>query len=524
MKRIEGKILFEEKEARKKLLEGAESAYKTVAVSYGPKGRNALLEKTFGRPLLTRDGVTIAKDVFFSDRPTNLGAKLLIEASEATNRIAGDGTTATTVLSYFLFKESAEAISKGTHPMAIKDSLSEDKIVLLEELEKLAIKVKDSQLKDVATVSVGDPLLGQLIAEAVLYVGKDGGILTEKALLSEIEREYIDGLYLESGFTALQAGKKELIDPFTVVSSKKITSAADAIQMLESIMRVGRLKPGEIPRVLFVGNFEEAAYATIVNSINQGTLDAVVIKTPPSYGEAGKHLLEDIAIYAGCRPFTDGDSIRQFAIERNNQYLSPFIGKVDKVVASKSESTIFADNETEAVLSRIAEIKEQAENEPVDAFAEKLRNRLAKLEGKIAIFKIGGATETEKEELEFRIEDAINSTRNAYTDGIVAGGGVTLLELSKLDISDIYRNALRSTFKQLLINAGLDEEAKLKEALKADKGLGFNLRAGGELVDVVKEGIIDPVTVPREVITNATSVIGGAVTVGVMLVHEDTEE
>lgn len=510
----EGKILLLEDESRKKLLEGARAAYEATKVSYGPRGKNVLLEKGFGRPILTRDGVTIISDVFFDDRAKNMGAQILTEASQTTNRNAGDGTTATVVLSYHLLQNSIKAINAGVHPMVVRDTLQEDSHKILEKLEELAIPVKDEQLKEVATVSAGDPLIGELIADAILHVGRDGGILTEKAPLNEVEREYIDGYYLQSGFTALQAGKKELVDPLVIVSSKRISSAADAIELLTKTAQAKGIQPGQIPRLLFIGNIEDSAYNTIVENINRGTIDAVIIKTPPMYGELGKYLLDDIATYANCVSITENTNLKQF----NANY----IGTVDKVVANKSESTIFADNETSAVTARIAEIKEAIEQESVEAINEKLRDRVAKLEGKICLFKIGAPTDGAKEELEYRVEDAINSTRNAYSEGIVPGGGVTLLELSKLDISDIFKDALRQTFQQLLVNANLPAELKLDEALNAKPGYGYNLRKDAELVDVIKDGVIDPVVVTREVIRNATSAIGGAVTVGASLIFVDT--
>lgn len=512
----EGKILIREDSIRSKLVEGAEAVYQAVSTTYGPKGKNVLVEHGFGRPTLTRDGVTVARDTFFSERPKNMGAQILIEASETTNRVAGDGTSATVVLSYHLLKSSVQAIAAGKHPMEISDTLATDRITLLKALEKLAIPVKDEQLKEVATVSSGDPLIGQLIAEAILYVGQDGGILTEKAPINEVEREYIDGYYLQSGFLALQAGKKELVDPLVIVSSKRLSSAADAVEIMTKTAQAKGIQPGEIPRILFIGNIEDAAYNTIVENINRGRVDAVIIKTPPMFGDMGKDLLEDIAIYANCDPITDGTNLKQFGPR--------FIGSIDKIVSNKGESTLFADNETEAVQVRIAEIRDQLDSEATDALSEKLRDRAAKLEGKICLFKIGGATETSKEELEFRIEDAINSTRNAYSDGVVAGGGVTLLELSKLKVSDIFKHALQATFKQLLMNANFKAEIKLEEALNAPKGHGYNLRVSDELVDVVKSGVIDPYIVTKEVIKNASTAVGSAITVGAALVFEDTEK
>lgn len=520
----EGRILIEEDKLRQKFMEGAKAANDAVSITYGPKGKNVLLERGFGRPTYTRDGVTIVEQVFFSDRPKNMGAQALAEASRAANNVSGDGSSATVGLAYHLLSNAVKAVAGGQHPMDVSDTLTKDSYILLEELKKLVVPVKDEQLKEVATVSAGDPLIGQLIAEAILYVGQDGGILTEKAPISEVEREYVDGYYLQSGFTALQAGKKELVNPYVVVSSKRLSSAADAIDILNGIMKANGLQPGQIPRILFVGNIEDTAYTTIVNTINAGQIDAVIIKTPPMYGELGKYLLSDIALYANCELISENTNLKDFVITRDGKPRSHFIGVVDKVVANKSESTIFADNESEAVQTRIAEIKDQIAAEEVSAVAEKLKDRVAKLEGKIAIFKIGAANDSSKEELEFRIEDAINSTRHAYAEGIVPGGGVTLLELSKLNVSDITRKALRATFQQLLINANLPAELKLDEALKAPKGHGYNLRKDDQLVDMIKAGIVDPYVVLREVITHASGMAAETVKVGLGVVFENTEK
>lgn len=528
----ENKVVVYNEDLITGLMKGAKMAYDAVSTAYGPKGRNVIIERGFGRPTLTRDGVTIVEQVYFSDRVPNMGAQILAEASRAANNISGDGSSATVVLCYHLLKNAVQAVAAGQHPMDVSDTLIKDSYVVLEELKKLVIPVKDSQLKEVATVSAGDPLIGELIADAILYVGQDGGILTEKALTTEVEREYIDGYYLQSGFTALQAGKKELVDPYVVVSSKRLSSSADAIEILNGIMKAKGLQQGQIPRILFVGNIEDAAYMTIVNTINAGQIDAVVLKTPPMYGESiGKYLLEDIAIYAGCEPITDGTNLKNFVIQRDGVARSSFIGAIDKVVANKSESTLFADNSTEAVKTRVAVIKDQIEAEAIPAFSEKLRDRVAKLEGKIAIFKIGAPQDSTKEELEFRIEDAINSTRHAYNEGIVAGGGVTFLKLSTVDISDIARKALQSTFKQLLENANLPAELKLDEAIKAvglrdSKGklvnYGFDLRNDGKPVDVVKEGIIDPYVVIREVLTHSLSMAAETIKLGLGIAFVDT--
>lgn len=518
----DNRVIIQGEAARNKLLEGARAAYDAVTSTYGPRGRNVMLEKTFGRPVLTRDGVTVSRDVYFSDRAKNMGAQTVMEASETTNRIAGDGTTATIALSYHLIHNGSKAIANGSHPMEVRDQLLKDREEILNKLSELTKDVKEDQLRSVATVSSGDPILGELIADAVQYVGKDGGIITEKSYVSDIERDYVDGYYLQSGFDALPTGKKEIVKPSVIVSTRRLSSPQDAIELLNqaaSVLGVERTPDGRqttIPRFLFIGNIEEGAYHTIVNTINQGVIDAIIIKTPPMFGSMGKDLLEDIAMYAGCEPVSDSTIIEDFNAE--------YIGSVDKVVAGKLEATLFNQTAQKEVISRVADLKSQIEEEVSEAIIEKLKDRVAKLEGKVALFRIGGATDTEKEEKEFRVEDAIQATRAAFSNGVVAGGGVTLLELSKLDVSEVFKISLREMFKQLLLNANLSAEVKLAQALEAKTGHGYNLRKGDELVDVVKEGILDPALVVEQVIKNATSVATNALTTDTLITFEDKVE
>lgn len=517
----DNRVVITDQEALAKMLEGALASYEAVTTTFGPRGRNVLLEKPFGRPVLTRDGVTVARDVYFSDRAKNVGAQHLLEASETTNRIAGDGTTATVALGYHLLKQGTLAIATGKHPMEIRDILMNDSYRLLDELDKISSPVKKGQLKQVATVSSGDPLLGELIAGAVEHVGPDGGILAEKAPISEVEREYVDGYYLQQGFTALQGGKKELSEPITLVFEKRITTASDIAGVLSAASKAAGLKPGDSSfKFLLIGNIEDGAYNQVVTLINSGQIDAIIVKTPPQFGSMSKQLLEDVALYAGVIPITETIKFSQLTQEGIRRYM----GVVDKVIASREDSTLFVEERNESIQRRVDELLEQIENETVDALREKLRDRVAKLEGKIALFRIGGATDTAKEEKEFRVEDAIQATRAAARFGVVPGGATTLVRLSKLDISDWYRNALQNVFKQLLINANLPAEVKLDQILSAEDGWGFNLRGDGSLVDMTAAGVLDPTLVIRQVITNATAVATNAITAGAILIFEDAKE
>lgn len=519
----ENKIVLNEVDGSAKLLEGAKAVFDTVSVSYGPKGKNVIIEQPFGRPVITRDGVTIARATFFSDRAKNLGAQAIIEASETTNRIAGDATSATVVLSYNLLKHSHQAIAAGQHPMEISAALKSDRDILLGKLDTLGKEVKKGQLEEVSTVSSGDALIGKLIAEAVEYVGEDGGIIAEKAPVSNVEREYVDGYYLQSGFNALQSGKKELTDPLVVVSVKPLRSRSDAVELVNNVAAAINIQPGQPLKLLIVGNIEGEAYAQIIDGINRNLLEAIVLTPPPSFGSMAKELLEDLALYAHTQPIVDLTPMRYSADDAPK--FQAYIGQVTRVVATKTDATIFGNGIDEDIAKRVEALKEQASVEVSDQVSERLKDRIAKLEGKIALFRIGAPTDSAKEELEFRVEDAINATRAAARHGIIPGGGTTLLTLSKeKGLSDITVKALHDTFRQLLVNANLPSEIKLAEALEAPFGKGFNLRKGDELVDMIAEGIIDPKLAAEQTITNATDVVANVITVGSTIIFEDDKK
>lgn len=512
----DAKVFIEAEEARAFLVEGARRIFQTVSVTYGPRGRNMPIEKSYGKFMLTRDGVTVARETYFDERAVNIGTQALYEASEVTNRIAGDGTSATVILGYHLMKRGQQAIASGIHEMEVKEMLLADREILLKKLETMAKKPTNKQLQEVATVSSGEATLGQLISEALIHVGPDGGIITERAYTTDIERVYEEGYYLQSGFMALQEGKKELADAHVLVISRTLNGGTEVLEILNHVAEAVGAKPGQPMRLVFIGNIEGDAYNTIVANIQAHNIDAIVIKTPPQFGEMGKELLEDVAAYCRCEPISDTTALDIID--------GKYVGKIHRIKANKSESTLFADSLGKMAELRIDYIKSQLKEEITPAIAEKLRDRLSKLEGKIAIFKIGGATDTTKEEREFRVEDAINATRAAYTDGVVPGGGVTFLELSTLPISDMYGKALQDTFKQLLINANLPAELKLHEAMGANAGMGYNLKErDGKLVDMVKAGILDPKMVIEQVVINATQAAADILTAGGSIVFKDKD-
>lgn len=514
----DNRILLNRDSAVSKFTEGAKALYDAVATTYGPKGMNVILEKPFGRPLVTRDGITVARDVYFSDRAKNMGVQLIREASETTNRYAGDGSTASILLAYQLLDAGLKRVAAGDHPMAVANIIKQDSYKLLANLTSFTTAAQDDQLEQVATVSCGDAAIGQMIAEALHKVGTDGGILTEKAYVSEVECDYIDGYYLQTGFEALQSGKKELSDPHVVVVSRRIASGSDMADILNATAEAVKHQPGKPFKIALIGNVEDAAYNTVVNLVNQNLLDAVIIKTPAQFGAMGKQLLEDIAIYSGSQAITEQVNLKNITTDH--------VGTLQRVIATKTEATLFGDNTTEDVHVRIEAIKEQIETETVDQITEKLKERVAKLEGKIALFRIGGATDTAKEEKEFRIEDSINATRAAAIHGIVPGGASSWVRLAATEgISDTSKHALQEVFKQLMHNASLPADVKLHELQNAPTGWGFNLRGDepGQLVDLVKTGILDPSLVVEQIITNASEVAATALTLGLGIIFEDRE-
>jgi len=527
----DGKLFYFGDEATNGVLEGARTVYNAVSTTFGPKGKNVLIEKTYGRPVLTRDGVTVAKESYLEDRKLNQGAQMFIEASEQTNRIAGDGTTGTVVLAWELLKLGDRKVKDDSaNPMDVKDEILNDSYKLLDALKDMKSDLKPGQLEQVATVSSGDPLLGKLIAEAVEEVGPDGGIITEKAAIEGVDRTYVSGYFLQQGFAALEAGKKEIESCYIVISAKPINSRMDAIQLLNRIgerahkdqglplMTNGQPTPLKDPlNIAFFGEFEGEAYNVIVANINAGAFDGTITKTPPM-GEMGPQYLEDLAIRCGAKVVQRADNLSSITPD--------YFGLAEKVSCTTAETTVFGGSGAqEDVDSRLKELKDRLKEEPLDAVQEKIRDRISKLEGKVAKFRIGGATETEREEKEFRIEDAIQAARAAAQEGVVTGGGTTLLKLSNTEgIGEVSKQALRNVFKKLMLNANLPADQKLDEALQAKDGWGFNLREGGELVDLVQAGVLDPYIVIREVITNAAATAANAVTVGALITFIDEEK
>lgn len=519
------KVIIYDEEARNALLRGAKVMADTVGESYGPKGRNIIVEKSYGRPMITRDGVTISKEVYSKVRDENMGMQLLNEASEATVRAVGDGTSATVVLAYNVLKPAHQLIAAGHNPMDVKDMILKDSRVLIDRTRELSKPVSKGQLECVATVSSGDAGFGKLIAEAVEQVGADGGIITQKSAIADVDKTNIDGYYIQPGYTALSSGKMELSDAYVVVSAKRVTTGSEVIKLVQKVlqrfwadkgMQPGT-PPNELLNIFFYGEFEGDAYESINANIQQQKFLGAIVKSPLQGGDMAPQYLEDLAVYTGGRLIRQSDKLDDIGPDS--------IGKAEKIRVTNKEAIVFGGEAApEDVETHVSMLKERIAKEEVDAISEKLKERVSKLEGKIAIFRIGGANETQREEREFRVDDAIQATKAAARGGVVAGAGATLVELSKCDVSQLWKDALRNTYKKLLTNAALPAEVKLNEASQAGYPMGYNLRQGDELVDVIKSGVLDPSLVVENVIKNAAATAGDAVSVGAVVTFVDREE
>lgn len=526
------KLLYFGKDVQVAMQQGFKDMYKAVTKTYGPKGTNVQIEKTYGRPVLTRDGVTVAREVYSSVRQNNMAMQMMHEASDTTNRVAGDGTTATVALTYWLYKVASEKVAAGRNRMDLKAEIMDGSYKVLDKLSSMSKSVKKGQLIQVATVSSGDEALGQLIAEAVEHIGPDGGIITEKAPITDVSREYVDGYYLQSGFQAIELGKKTLENPYIIVTAKPIASGLDAIELIQKVAEAAHIDQGIVDqngkailnqplnhplRIAIFGDIEGDAYNTIVANIQKGVFDGVIVKTPPM-GEIGHQYLDDLAVYTGGKSIKPGENMANVN--------ASYVGKAGKVTCTANDTVVFdGEHADEDLKQRLSELKDKIATETIDQIAEKHRDRLAKLENKVARFQIGGATDTEREEKEFRIEDAIQATRAAAAFGVVAGGGVALVELSRIPgLSDIWVKALRSTFQRLLKNANLPAEVKLNEILKSKYPMGYNLKATGNLVDIIEAGILDPTLVIEQVVTNAASTAANAITTDTQITFQNRKE
>ena len=504
-------IHFSDK-ARNGLYEGVSKLADAVKVTMGPRGRNVLIQKSFGAPHITKDGVSVAREIELSDTLENMGAQLVKEVASNTADEAGDGTTTATVLAHSIFKEGLRNITAGANPIEVKRGMDKASAAIIDELKKIAKEVKDKkEIAQVATISANsDETIGNLIAEAMDRVGKDGVITVEEAKGINDDLEVVEGMQFDRGYlspyfvTNPEKMTCEMENPLILITDSKITSLKDLIPVLEQIQQSGR------PLLIIADDVEGEALATLVLNRLKGVLNIAAVKAP-GFGDRKKEMLKDIAILTGGNVITE-----ELGLSLDKATLAD-LGQAGRVVIDK-DNTVIVDGkgDKEAVEARVKEIKIQIENTTSEYDKEKLQERLAKLAGGVAVIKVGAATETEMKEKKDRGDDALSATKAAVDEGIVIGGGAALIKAAKavkLELcgdeqvgADIILRAVYAPMKQIAANAGFDAGVVADKVANSDEeNLGFNA-ATGEYVDMLKAGIIDPLKVERVALQNATSV------------------
>ncbi|HEM3524680.1 TPA: chaperonin GroEL [Streptococcus suis] len=498
-------------DARESMVRGVDILADTVKVTLGPKGRNVVLEKAYGSPLITNDGVTIAKEIELEDHFENMGAKLVSEVASKTNDIAGDGTTTATVLTQAIVREGLKNVTAGANPIGIRRGIEAAVVTAVEALKAQASPVSNkAEIAQVAAVSSRSEKVGEYISEAMERVGTDGVITIEESRGMETELDVVEGMQFDRGYlsqymvTDNEKMVAELENPFILITDKKISHIQDILPLLESILQTNR------PLLIIADDVDGEALPTLVLNKIRGTFNVVAVKAP-GFGDRRKAMLEDIAILTGGTVITEdlGLDLKDATIEA--------LGQAAKVVVDKDGTTIVEGaGNPEAIANRVTVIKSQIEGTTSEFDREKLQERLAKLSGGVAVIKVGAATETELKEMKLRIEDALNATRAAVEEGIVAGGGTALVNVidsvAKLELKgddetgrNIVLRALEEPVRQIAYNAGYEGSVIIDKLKNSELGTGFNA-ATGEWVNMMDAGIIDPVKVTRSALQNAASV------------------
>ncbi|HPT98736.1 MAG TPA: chaperonin GroEL [Armatimonadota bacterium] len=523
------KMIIYDEDARRALERGANLVAQAVKVTLGPKGRNVVLDKKWGAPTITKDGVTVAKEIELKDPYENMGAQLVKEVASKTNDVAGDGTTTATVLAQAIVNEGLRVVAAGANPMAVKKGIERAVEKVVEEIKSRAIQVTDrASVANVAAISGNDREIGDLIAEAMEKVGKDGVITVEESKGTATTLEFTEGMQFDKGYISpyfvTDPERMEAVyeDPLILIHEKKISAAADLIPLLEKISAARR------PLLIIAEDVDGDALATLVVNKIRGTLNVVAVKAP-GFGDRRKAMLEDIAI------LTDGRFLSEdLGVKLENVDLS-MLGKAKRVTITKENTTIVEGaGSQEAIQGRIAQIKRAIEETDSSYDREKLQERLAKLAGGVAVIKVGAATETELKEKKHRFEDALSATRAAVEEGVVAGGGSTLVSvipcLDSIEAEgdektgvNIVRRALEEPLRTIANNAGL-EGSVVVERVKSEKpGIGLNALTE-EYVDMVQAGIIDPVKVARSAVQNAASIAGMILTTETLVAEKPQKE
>ncbi len=530
------KKVFYDEDARRRVLAGAEILYNAVKTTMGPKGRNVVISKSYGNPTVTHDGVTVAKGVEIADVDDEtlgykVGAELIKQAANKMNDVAGDGTTTVTVLTYHILSEANKLIAAGYNPMLLRKGLDGGAQTIIGELGSFAenIEGKKNRVAEVATISAGDAVIGELIADVIDKVGKDGVVTVEEGQGLALESEVVEGFTFDRGFVSpymvTDTTRMEAVynKPAIVITDKKISSVQEFLPLLEKLAAAGKKD-----LVLIAEDVEGEAMGTLILNRLKGVFNTVAIKSP-AFGDRRKDMLNDIAILTGAEVITED---RGMTFENVDLTV---VGSARKVIVTKDETTIIeGGGSAPEVAARIKQVNGQIEAATSEYDKENLEKRRAALSGKVAVIKVGGATETEIEEKKFRVDDAVAAVKAALDEGIVAGGGVTLINLAAgLDAkgddsyvagTHLLKKALEQPFRILMTNAGLNADEWLPQVRAGKDGQGVNVNDPSKLVDMKAAGVIDPARVTKEAIQNAVSIAGTAMTMGALVVEVPKEE
>jgi len=505
------KIISFDEHARRALERGMDQLANAVRITLGPKGRNVVLEKKWGAPTITNDGVSIAKEIELEDPEESVGAELVKEVAKKTNDVAGDGTTTATVLAHAMVKEGLRNVAAGANPMSLKRGIEAGVERAVESIKNQAREIEaKEEIAHVAAISAGDPEIGEIIAEAMDKVGKDGVVTVEESQTFGMELDLVEGMRFDKGYVSAyfvtDPERMEVVleDPYVLLANQKISAVKDMLPILEKVMQSGK------PLVIIAEDVEGEALATLVVNKIRGTFKSVAVKAP-GFGDRRKAMLQDIAILTGGQVISE-----EVGLKLENAQLD-VLGQARKVVVTKDETTIVEGaGSEEEIKGRINQIKNEIEATDSDYDREKLQERLAKLSGGVAVIKVGAATEVELKEKKHRIEDAVSATKAAVEEGVVPGGGVALLlaqdALDKVDLEGdeatgarLVRRSLEEPLKQIAENAGLEGGVVVEKVRALDAGHGLNA-ATGEYEDMMKAGVIDPAKVTRSALQNAASI------------------
>lgn len=525
------KKIFYAEEARDKVLSGAKQLYDAVKVTFGPKGQNVVIEKSYGNPTITHDGVTVAEAVDLGSTEANLGerigAKLIKSAAQKLNKVAGDGTTTVTVLTYNILNEANKLIAAGVNPMELRKGIEQAGQEIVQKINQTAEKIAgdDKKVAEVATISAGDPEIGKLIADVISKIGKDGIVTVEAGQGLEMEQEIVEGFSYDKGYSSpffvTDVNRQEAVfdKPLILLTDKKISTSSEILPILEKVAQSGHKD-----LVIIAEEVSGEALSLLVLNKLKGVFNSLVLKAP-AFGDRRKEILEDIAVLTDAIVISEDKGMKLEDAEVSA------LGSAKKIIATKDSSTIISGaGKQSAVSDRIELIKSQANLATSDYDREQYEKRAAALSGKVAVIKVGGATETEIDEKKYRVDDAVAATKAALDEGIVTGGGVTLVNLAdQLEEKDagakIVKNALKAPLLHILENAGLNAQALLAAVENAKPGQGINVMEPEKgLQDLKKAGVIDPARVTREAVQNAISIAATAITMGALIVEIPEKE